>query len=311
MAKLENLRRQYKPKTLMYQYHLAGKEFHLPYPLQELELWASAVLLPTLVSEYKVHAPSSFDLVSRIDAWIGGTQRQVEVFSQSSGFLLRVESGSEFYISSDGKAIFQVDGSQKNIRDNEQSPSLLSALDYETILGPVFVLAFAICKVWSLHASAAMFKHKTIAFVGESGQGKSTLATYLDSSAWQRLADDILPVTLEETGILAWPHFPQLKLPPERQPGLNCPESLSLDRLCLLAPAGIDAEPELQRLPLNQAVRVLLSHTAGTRLFPPDLLAKHLNFCGRATEWLPVYQLTYPHRRDALPKVKELLECIC
>lgn len=233
--------------------------------------------------------------------WVAGKTLQVQVFSSPPGILLRVEGGSDFHLSPDGRKITRP--------GKEGQP--FEGLDLEILRGPALVLSYSMRENWCLHASAARRNEKTIAFLGESGYGKSTLAGYLHRSGWQRVADDILPVTLDNDGVLAWPHFLQLKLPEEQQPALSLPESLPLDRLCLVSPAAADEVPRLEPLSATDAVTALLSHTAGTRMFWPELLARHLDFCARAGQVLPAYRLTYPHRREALSQVKELLETIC
>lgn len=230
-----------------------------------------------------------------------GFNRSVQVFSSPPGILLRIEGGSDFRISLDGREITRP--------GREGEP--LEGLDREIFLGPALVLARSMRENWCLHASAAQHNGKTIAFLGESGYGKSTLAGHLGRSGWVRVADDILPVTGEADRVLAWPHFPQLKLPEEQQPARFLPESLPLDAICLVAPAGADEAPRIEALTSTEAVTALLSHTAGTRMFWPELLAKHLAFCAKAGGQLKAYRLTYPHRRDVLPQVQELLEKIC
>jgi len=125
------------------------------------------------------------------------------------------------------------------------------------------------------------------------------------------LADDMLPVTLEPSGLTARPHFPQLKLPLDAQPGPNWPEQVSINKVCVLMPAKKDDAPNLQLLSSMEAAQTLIRHTAGTRLFDEKMLETHLAFCGSAVKHVSVYQLTYPHSRDALPKVMELLETLC
>jgi hypothetical protein len=79
----------------------------------------------------------------------------------------------------------------------------------------------------------------------------------------------------------------------------------------VLSDAGENEMPALERLPASQAVQAFLGHTAATRLFTPELLGRHLVFCSQAAERVPVYRLTYPHRWDALPIIKDLLENLC
>ncbi len=239
--------------------------------------------------------------VSSVEGWVAGLQRGVEVYGGAGDYLLKIEECGEYYITHYGESI-----------GKWNQPRELSRLDREILLGPVIVFALALKNVWSLHASAAGYGQNVIAFLGESGMGKSTLAAYLSQNAgWRLVADDILPVTGRPDGLAAYPHFPQLKLSPSAQPGVGLPERLPLDMIFELSPVASDALPEFKQLPLEQAVRVLLSHTAGTRLFDDTLLEAHLAFCAQAVESTPVYRLKYPHSRDALPKVKDMLESLC
>lgn len=285
-------------------YRLAGQEIYCSCPVQELESSENNGYKQRTAEQavpFIAHPFIENKLISRTRGLVGGAQHLVEVYDLLPGFLLKVSGGDEFYVTSQGDAIVKA-----------HPQKALSQLDREIITGPALVLALALQDVWSLHASAAINKETTIVFLGESGDGKSTLAAYMAQNAgWRLVADDILPVTVDSSGVLAWPRFPQLKLPLASQPGPHLPEQLPLGKIVLLSPAGMDAAPAVQLLPVGEAVKVLLSHTAGTRLFDPDLLGRHLAFCTRSAEQVPVYRLAYPHRREALPVIKEILENLC
>ena len=286
-------------------FRFAGKTFFLQFRimgLKSLELKKrAAVQVAPFLPDSNVSSPNA--LISKATGWIAGSNRQIIILSSQTSIHVYVEGGSDFYVSPFGRSIACKDLNEK---------MLLSETDQQIFLGPVIVFALALQSTWCLHASAARYRNKTIAFLGESGQGKSTLAAYLAGQPkWQLVADDILPVALEKGKLQALPHFPQLKLPMESQPGPGLPERLPLERICLLTEAGPEAEPKLELLPANQAAQVLLSHTAGTRLFTPELLAQHLQFCARTATRVNVYRLNYPHRKDKLPKIRELLESIC
>jgi len=281
-------------------YRPATQDFRFPVPIAELEPFA----ISAGADEETVFVSSSFpgneypNLISRAEGWVASAQRMVEAYGVESGFLLKVEDCGEYFIAPHGETIGKWDPQEK-----------LSQLDREILLGPVIVLALALCNVWSLHASAAMYNENVIAFLGESGTGKSTLAAYLSKqTGWQLVADDILPVKMNEDEVNALPHFPQLKLPMSEQPGVGLPERLPLKHLCVLERANTDEIPELQKMSAAQTVQAFLGHIAGTRMFNAELLAKHLEFSTQAAAQGTAYKLIYPHRREALPMIKELLE---
>jgi hypothetical protein len=66
-----------------------------------------------------------------------------------------------------------------------------------------------------VHASAVRVGDRAIAFVGETGQGKSTLAASFDSSGYPLLSDDGLVINLTDAGVLALPTYQSLRLWPE------------------------------------------------------------------------------------------------
>lgn len=282
-------------------YHLAGQPLLFPSSRLGLDCFEEGDGL-SLNTGKRLQSlfPDLQDLrsVGKTFGWVGGAQRLVESYDTSGGMLLKVEGSREFFITPHGEMI-----SQQNVSED------FTKLDYDVLLGPALVLALALRGTWSLHASAATFGGNTIVFLGESGQGKSTLAAYLSAHAnWRLVADDILPVKVDLERVQVLPHFPQLKLRADAQPGTGLPEQLPLDKVCVLAPAGMEAAPQLQRLASRLAIQMLLRHTAGTRMLTPEMLGKHLEFCSQVANQIPMYRLTYPHRKDMLPWVRELLE---
>jgi hypothetical protein len=291
----------------MASYRLGGQEIHFPGLLPEaapFEIISNNEETAERAVPFVLSALPKSKLISRTEGWVAGAQRDLETWSAATGFLVRVAGGSDFIISPDGKEV--------RCASQQQGGEILNEANRQILLGPVIVLALALRGVWSLHASVAIFNDNLILFLGESGQGKSTLAAYLaNNEGWRLAADDILPVSMGVESVMAWPHFPQLKLPMQAQPGPGLPEQLPIGKVCVLSDAGVDEMPGLELLPASQAVQVWLGHTAGTRLFNPDLLSKHLVFCSRAAEQVPVRRLMYPHQWKALPQIKKLLENIC
>lgn len=279
----------------MTHFRLVGQVFDLALPVLGLE--------PFLVKDRgPAGAPvSCFFPGERLTAtgWVADGERQITVSAQPWGIQMDVQGCGAYFLSADGLRLGGQDGSA-------------SPFDREVLLGPLIVLAMALRRTWCLHASAAIFDGKATAFLGDSGEGKSTLAAFLAASpGWTRLADDILPLTVGREGLTAWAHFPQLKLAADAQPGAALPEALPLQRVCLLAPEPPGAQPALQPLTASEALQTFLRHTAGTRLFPAALLQRHLDDGAAAAKGAAFFSLAYPHRLDALPLVRALLEGQC
>lgn len=246
----------------------------------------------------------ALQLTYRGPGWIGNTWRDVVCHAGERGYELEVAGAGRFTISSDGKAIYQLAAAEG------ASPQLTG----ETLLGPCLILALALQGTWCLHASAARCRGRLVAFAGESGVGKSTLAAYLAKQAgpeWRRAVDDILPVAPTPTGLEARPHFPQLKLPYDAQPWTDQPERLPLTALFLLqGPQGAGPGVDIRPVSRKAAGLALVRHTVASRLFDKPLLARHLAFCSAAAESLPVFTVSYPHQFSLLPQVRDRLAAI-
>src|SRR5690606_21772546 len=131
-----------------------------------------------------------------------------------------------FWLEVQGIGCFAVDAAGQAVTCTVRAEGAPLDAVIQAATGAPLMLALALRGTWSLHASAALIHGKLAAFAADSGTGKSTLARTLDEMGARRAADDILPVTLDEGQGHAWPHFPQLKLPLDRQPGLGLPERL-------------------------------------------------------------------------------------
>lgn len=287
-------------------YHLVGADISFPGRVDELDIFG--VDDRNNFSSLPLSYTPPPTLPVRAKNWMDGEERDLEAWRAPPGILLRTSGGSDFYITPDGMAIERIN---EDAVKQDLFPRLTN-LDRSILLGPALILSVALRSIWSLHASAVIYKENVIVFLGESGHGKSTLAAYLSQGKdWRLVADDILPVQIGSNGVNVLPHFPQLKLPMDAQPGVDLPERLPLKYICVLTHAEAGQMPELQKLSTAQTVQSLLSHIAGTRLFDSSLLAKHLDFSAQVGKQTPAYRLIHPHRRDTLPLVKGFFEKIC
>jgi len=295
---LHTLPKLVSPVDLLYR--IAGRSVLADVPLSQLGAFARAtphVAVRGCSPTAQAHSKIS-QTVFCGPGWIGNEWRQVRARANGQGYELDIEGVGTLFVAGDGKAI----------RTDKVAPSCEQRLLEEALLGPALILALALDGAFCLHASAAAIDGRAVAFLGDSGSGKSTLAHYLGarrSEGWQLVADDILPVAAAAQGLDVLPHFPQLKMPPDRQPAEGQPERLPLAAIVLLdetrAPDG--AEIGAERLRSSQGMLALVRHTVAARLFDQALLARHLGFCADAALMVPVWRLGYPHRRELLPRV--------
>lgn len=228
-------------------------------------------------------------------AILNGEARFVECSLQASGYVLRAPGIGTFEVALDGSI---------------GECTIESGADPATVevfrLGPVLVLSLALQGRFCLHASAIGVDGRAVAFLGASGAGKSTLAALLDGLRLApRLADDILPVG---SAAKVFPRFPQLKLSPAQHPSMHLPESLPLAAVYLLdSPAERGPEVTSEPLQKRDALIALVSHTVATRLFGPDLLARHLDLFGELAETVPVRRLRYPRRFSVAAEVHRVV----
>jgi len=233
---------------------------------------------------------------------IGDGFRRVVCRAYSGGYELVAEGLGRYFISYEGRI-------DEAATEAGVDPELLVA----TGLGAPLILALALGGTFAIHASVIVAGERLVAFIGESGAGKSTLARYLDRyglPGWRRVIDDTLPLSLDVHGTcLALPHFPQLKLPAEMQPVHLVAEQLPLAAVYVLeaSPAETSTAIRVARLSAQASTLALLQHTVGGRLFGRPLLARHLSFCARVAEGVPVSRLYYPRTFEWLPAVRDAL----
>ena len=232
--------------------------------------------------------------------WIGNAWREVACWTSATGYGIDIAGIGQFWIGNAGNRIAQT----------KAAPGAGMDVVVEAALGPALILALAVHGVWSLHASAALIEGQAVAFVGESGKGKSTLAQWLGKEQegwWRRVGDDILPIAYSGGKVDVLPHFPQLKIAPDKQPARGLGERLPLAAVYVLD-RPVDGEAvAVEDLGLQERVLALVRHTVASRLFSPELMAQHLDVCVQMAARVPVRRLTYPFMPEAMQKAHEAL----
>ena len=272
-------------------------------PLPALHPWAAARLTETTIRVVAQRKPTTGSGKGTTfyagSGWIGSSDRAIECRTVPDGYELRVAGAGVFAVDADGGRIIVAD------RDQEAAPELVA----EVIVGPALILAMALQGTFCLHASAVEVDGAAVLFVGESGAGKSTLGDQLARTGiGRRLADDVLPLTIEGGRAFCLPHYPQLKLSPQEQIDSTVPERIPVRGIYDLWQLGATDDLQVRRPAPREMVQRLIRHTVASRLFDRQLLANHLRFCSALASATRVFNLYYPHRRDSIPEVLRLLK---
>lgn len=176
-----------------------------------------------------------------------------------------------------------------------------------------------------LHASAVAVGGGAVAFVGESGYGKSTTAAALHARGHDLITDDLLAL---DGGGMALPAFPRLKLSQDafaldsqlHSAPLH-PEDIRLD--CRLTSGYARHPARLSRIyVLAEGSRVLAEPLSPRDAFvellgnsyAPRVLGagasspKHFQQCAQLAATVPVLRLARPLKLGALPELVKLIE---
>jgi hypothetical protein len=179
-----------------------------------------------------------------------------------------------------------------------------------------------------LHASAVEVEGSAVAFMGNSGQGKSSLAAALQSHGHRLCNDDVTPVNLDGDVAIAYPGFPQLKLTSESAAALGYnPDSL-FELNALEEKRGYRVRDTFTQTPIplqcvyvleqgddmqvssplnpSDALMELVHQTWPTRLGQPGG-AHHFLQCCELVKRVPFYRL---HRPDNLSRLPELAQFV-
>lgn len=178
--------------------------------------------------------------------------RQFQIRFADAGVDLRLDGGFRANINRSGKTVRLTDVADAGL---------------DALLGPPLILALALRGIHCLHASAAISPSGLgVAFSAPSGTGKSTLARAAAASGWQRLSDDLCP--LSGSGQIQ-PRFPQLKLGPHAS---MLPASVDLAHFVLLQRG---ANTQLQPLSTTELAKLLLAATVGAKMYSAAMRKLH------------------------------------
>jgi hypothetical protein len=243
------------------------------------------------------------------------------------------ESGQVQWLSITGVADFRLNAANGTL-DGYLDSKAPRELVHQWLLGTVLAYVLEARGTRCLHASTVAIDNRAIAFLGECGGGKSTLAAAFVSQGIPLLTDDVLPLRQTSDCIMATPSYPEMRLQrdaaqffgwdisvlPRVVPfadkvrislndhnGRFCPIPQPLTAIYVPTQANPDAPLSFERLSPQEALFSLIRHAFCARLLNSRLQRDQLESYAQVATSVPVYRITYPRGLHHLPTVVEAL----
>jgi len=186
-----------------------------------------------------------------------------------------------------------------------------------------------------LHASAILTGHGAIAFIGTSGQGKSTLAASHGQLGYPLISDDYLVLRETEDQWIAVPSYPGVRLLPGASNGIfEIPPATSevahytskrrisdldvlpftespatIRSIYLLDDEGIEPPPEpvVELISPREAFMKLVSSSFNLDITDKELLRRQFATLRRIVGAIPCFRLRYAREFGTLPAVSNAI----
>jgi hypothetical protein len=244
-------------------------------------------------------------------------------FKSESGYLLRFPNSADFTVSPDGTSIR---GYATGNTDTEIVRHDLVAQVLPRVLSHRGELV--------LHASAVSTPQGAVAFIGNTGTGKSTIAASFSSSGHSPVSDDCLVVDTAGEGPRVAPTFRGPRLWPDSAAVMVGPEDLStlpsesggkvslptitkaewdhpgalrLKAAFVLHPKrdGSLGSPVLEELSPAQALMTFVEQSFQLDITHRPSQERRLELFSQLANQLPTYRLEYPQEYSCLDQVKQ------
>ncbi len=192
------------------------------------------------------------------------------------------------------------------------------------------VLSFALLKqgVEPLHATVIATEDGAIAFIGDSGYGKSSIGAAFLQAGYRLLTDDLLVLKPDSGRFCAYPGPPRIKLFPEiaravlgeRLKGVpmnpltpkliipldadqHCDTATPLSAIYALShPSRVSncERASIRRLSKRRAFLALLQNTFNTQVVEPERLKRQFALATQLAQSVPIKRLSYPRDLSCL-----------
>lgn len=245
--------------------------------------------------------------------------RWTQFYRNECGYLLRFPDLADFQVSADGKEI-----------TCSPAPEVTEETSLHLYLNQVLPLSLARQGKLVFHASAVEIEGGAVAFMGESGRGKSTLAASFATSGFRFLTDDGLELEPIDGGYRGMPSHPSIRLwddseevliggntrkaPPVEYTSKSrflagddivfCDQPRSL-RLVYFLGEGIAQQPVFERMNPAEALIELVKHSFLLDIEEREMLAAQFDELSRLVNQPIYYRLDYPRHFKELALVRQ------
>jgi hypothetical protein len=241
-----------------------------------------------------------------------------EFHRSDSGYVLRFPDLADFEVSADGTEVVSHPTEKSDVATVEH-----------LYINQLVPLALSRQGRPAFHASVVTVPHGTVAFLGKTGMGKSTLAASFALHDAAFLTDDALLVEETDDGCQALPSHASLRLWEDSVEALVGAEILQADSISYSSKARILAgealtysnapQPLLAAFVLGSlgTSDVMIQELAGLQRYMAwlensflldvedrALLAQHYEWTHRISGAVPTFALDYPRDYDMLPDVR-------
>jgi hypothetical protein len=208
------------------------------------------------------------------------------------------------------------------------APNVEDALLRRYIIGTVMALLLYQRGLLVLHASSLNINGSAVAFLGNPGSGKSSIAAALHKNGHEIITDDVSAIDFKGEIIKVFPGYPQIKLSDDvsRSLGYDINSSIKLDKqeekrgyrvnnrliessieLRQIYILTIASDQGIERIPHQEAVKEIIRHSYPTRFAQPEN-PEHFLKCVNIVNKIPLYRLNRSSSLQALPMLAQLVE---
>lgn len=278
---------------------------------------SSEIDLPELASVL-VSSADDADVVIR--------RRRLPV-DESTDYGLTKRADEEYLINYRAATVVIRDGC---IIDVDPSQSTPDEIVRHVILGPAMHHLLHQRGRFILHASTVDFDGRAVAFLGESGQGKTTMAAACLLAGHRVMSDDVAAIEFVDRDPVVRSGYPAIKLhdsfverfnPPVQDPVRTCDrrdrhfyglqhdqptEPIPLERVYFLTDGDHEAIEPVE--PARRLALLAMQTYAAGLLHHPDEADTNFRWCSRLLEDVVVNRLVRRRRFDRLPDIVRLVE---